>query len=115
MSKIIKDTEVADCLVQAINHPEQMAWALVVKGMTPDAAYRALLRDLGYLVARHFGGHFNDVADPDGIEGLGHTLSFSWDPQVPINGGIYAGFDTDVSIEEWEMEAQKISGLGRLI
>jgi hypothetical protein len=114
MSKIIKDTEIAGLLMQAIKNPEQTSWASV-QGITPDAAYRTLLRDLGYLVARHFGGRFNQVAEPDGIEGLGHTLSFSWDRQVPSDGGIYAGFDTDVSIEEWRKDAPKISELGRLI
>jgi hypothetical protein len=115
MSKIIKDTEIAEILVQAINNPEQTPWALVAKGITPDAAYKALLRDLGYLVTRHFGGRFNQVDGPDGIEGLGYTLSFSWDRQVPINGGIYAGFDTDVSIEEWTQDWPKISEFGQLI
>lgn len=47
MSKIIKDTEIAEILVLAINNPEQTPWALVAKGITPDAAYKALLRDLG--------------------------------------------------------------------
>ena len=114
MSKIIKDTEVAGLLVQVINNPGQTSWASV-EGITPEAAYRALLRDLGYLVARHFGGRFNQVDGPDGIEGLGYTLSFSWDRQVPINGGVYANFDTDVSIDEWKKDAPKISELGRLI
>lgn len=114
MSKIMTDTEMAGLLVQAITHPEQMPRALV-KGMSTDTAYKALLRDLGYLVARHFGGRFNDVAEPDGIEGLGYTLSFSWDRQVPTNGGIYAGFDADVSIEEWQKDKPKRSGLAGLI
>ncbi|NOU22157.1 MAG: hypothetical protein HOO93_10280 [Methyloglobulus sp.] len=114
MSKIIKDTEIAHLLMQAITHPKQAPWASV-NGMSADAAYKALLRDLGYLVARHFGGRFSQVSEPDGIEGLGHTLSFSWDRQVPLNGGIYAGFDTDVSTEEWRKDAPKISELGQLI
>jgi hypothetical protein len=114
MSKIIKDTEIAGLLVQAINNPEQTSWASV-NGITPNSAYRTFLRDLGYLVARHFGGRFNDVAEPDGIEGLGYTLSFSWDKQVPSNGGIYAGLDTDVSIEEWKKDKPKLSALGELI
>ena len=114
MSKIIKDTEIAHLLLQSIAHPEQAPWASV-NGMSTDAAYKALLRDLGYLVARHFGGRFSQVSEPDGIEGLGYTLSFSWDQQVPLNGGIYADFDTDVSIEEWRNEAPKISEFGQLI
>ena len=114
MSKIITDTEIAEILVQAIRKPELMPWASV-KGMTADAAYKALLSDLGFLVARHFGGCFNQVAEPDGIEVLGYTLSFNWDRQVPINGGVYANFDTDVSIDEWKKDAPKISELGRLI
>ena len=114
MSKIIKATELADLLVQAINAPEQMPWA-AIKGLSTDAAYKALLRDVGFLVARHFGGHFNQVAEPDGIAGLGYTLSFSWDRQVPANGGIYAGFDTDVSIEQWQKDKPKLSALADLI
>lgn len=114
MSKIITDTEIAEILVQSIHNPELMPWASV-KEMTTDAAYKAFIRDLGVLVARHFGGCFNQVAEPDGIEGLDYTLSFSWDRQVPKNGGAYANFDTDVSIDEWKKDAPKISELGRLI
>ncbi len=47
MSKIITDTEIAEILVQAIRKPELMPWASV-KGMTADAAYKALLSDLGF-------------------------------------------------------------------
>lgn len=113
MSKIITDTEIAEILVQSIHNPELMPWASV--GMTTDTAYKAFIRDLGFLVARHFGGCFNQVDEPDGVEGLGYTLSFSRDRQVPKNGGIYANFDTDTSIDEWKKDAPKISELGRLI
>jgi len=66
-------------------------------------------------VAHHFGGRFNQVGEPDGIEGLGYTLSFTWDRRVPDDGGIYSHFDTDVAIEPWRKDYQKRSELGQLI
>jgi hypothetical protein len=49
MSKIMKATELAELLVQAINTPEQMPWT-AIKGLSSDTAYKVLLRDIGFLV-----------------------------------------------------------------
>jgi hypothetical protein len=67
------------------------------------------------LLSRSVGGSFNRVSEPDGIEDLGHTLSFTWDRRVPDEGSIYACFDTDVAIKAWKKDYPKISEFGKLI
>jgi hypothetical protein len=113
MSKIITDTEISQILTESIVHFTQVPWA--ASHLTVEVAYKAFLEDLGKLVARHLGGRFNRVGAPDGIEGLGHTLSFSWDRRVPDGGGIYSHFDADVAIDAWKKDYPKQSALGQLI
>jgi hypothetical protein len=113
MSKIITDTEISDILAAAIANFPKASWA--ASHLSVDVAYKAFLEDLGKLVARHFGGSFNRVSEPDGIEHLGHTLSFTWDRRVPDGGGIYACFDADVAIKAWKKDYPNISEFGKLI
>ena len=113
MGKIIKDTEIMAMLVQLQQNQPNLPWGY--EPVSPAIAYAEFLQDLGYLIARHFGGSFNGVSEPDGIEDLGYTLSFSWGWKVPENGGFYANLDTDISVDTWRKQSQKITEFGQLI
>lgn len=86
MAKIIKDTELADIIRQAVVDP----------GLVDCAdSYEHFLEDLGDLVAKHFGGVRSLVTAPDDIMD-NWTVGFQLDENVPADGGIFAGYDTDV-------------------
>lgn len=114
MSKVIKDSELLAALIQFSQNQPNLPWAY--KPLSPDTAYFLFLQDLGYLIARHFGGQFNGVGVPDGIEPLGYTLSFSWDFRIPSDGGFYADLDRDITIQDWRKEwSVEPSEFGKLI
>jgi hypothetical protein len=103
MSKVLTTKEVADIVYQAIATPSEALWA---KGVaSPYGVQVAFLKELGELFARSFGGEFVTVDDLDDGDGLGPTLHFKWNRVVPDNGGVYAGYDIDLSVEEWRAEA----------
>ncbi len=113
MSKIITDTEILGVLTASIANYQEAHWA--VSPLSTEAAYQHFLDDIGKLIARHFGGRFNQVAKPEGIENLGYTLSFAWDHRIPPDGGIYLNLDTDLPTHSWRKEKPKLSELGQLI
>lgn len=97
MSKVLTDLE---------------ALEIIAKAVTGDAIddyhqYEKFLEDLGNLMADHFGGALLSVdgpmdADSDNLSESRCLLSFSWDENVPDDGGVYKDYDTDVTVEEWK-------------
>jgi len=99
MSKVLTDVEALETLASAVNGTE----------IDCADAYKAFLEDLGRLIADHFGGELVCVSSPLGtglpaepIDDNAYCLHFKYNENVPEDGGIYARYDTDVSIEEWK-------------
>lgn len=95
MSKVLLDTEALQIISNAI-----------LKDEIDDAhQYARFLEDLGRLVADHFGGEFVCTSGPLQEEGepdeTRWCLHFKWNENVPEGGGVYAEYDTDISVEEW--------------
>lgn len=58
-----------------------------------------LAKNLGSLVTRVHGGKVADVVlDASGKPGV----TIEWAPDIPDDGGIYAGYHTEVGINEWQ-------------
>jgi hypothetical protein len=63
-------------------------------------AYEHFLEDLGELLCAHFGGIRGNVGAPDGE--LGWTCGFHVNECVPSDGGVFAGYDPDVTWKNGE-------------
>lgn len=99
MSKVITDLEVAEMINAAMRDKN---WR--------DGEYSAFLHKIGSALSDHFGGFVSSVSDPlDGsIDPHKSTrdedrfcVHFLPDDRVPVDGGIYAKYDTDVTVVEW--------------
>ena len=55
--------------------------------------------DLAKVLTKHFGGDIDSVGLTDKDQDA--VVSISANGEVPSNGGIYADFDEDVSVEEF--------------
>lgn len=58
--------------------------------------------DIAFVIVKHFGGSVRSVSDPEYP-----LVSIEADENVPSNGGIYAGYDTDVSVEEFMEDVEE--------
>ena len=96
MSKVIKDVELAQIVSK------------IVRGDIIDEKipYRNFLEDLGILISHYCGGLVVDTSVNSGDE-LGYCVHFAWSEAIPVDGGVYAAFDTDVNVEEWREEARE--------
>ncbi len=105
MSKVLTETEVLDIIKRIITGDDVISDAVV---------YGKFLKDLGNLVASYCGGECVAVSSPLGDGELDDTakiiLAAEWcvhfraDEAVPADGGVFAGYDTDVTVEEWKQE-----------
>jgi len=98
MSKVLTDKEALEIIRLA-----------VIDGEIDCAdSYQYFLEDLGYLIARHFGGKFigaeEPLSDTGGDAETRHCLLFAYNESVPPDGGVYSQFDMDKSVEEWKRE-----------
>lgn len=96
--KVLTDKEILKIVEQAI----------IGDGIDCADQYRYFLEDLGRLVADHFGGYCAIVGEPlcdeGGPDETSWCLHFVYNECVPKDGGVYAQFDTDITIEEWKGE-----------
>lgn len=99
MSKIITAKEVAEIVNKAITEPRDVPWQRGIHNVCD--AHEAFLTGLGDLIATSFGGEYLTLSGSMGGDGLGHCLHFQWNKAVPVDGGIYADYDIDVSLDEW--------------
>ena len=95
MSKVLRDEELA-AIIRNIVHR--------VNAIGTPSDYLDFVEDLGALIAKYCGGSVV-TASCDMNDGLGHCVHFDWNHSVPDDGGVYACFDTDVSVAEWKDQA----------
>ncbi|MEI6424008.1 MAG: hypothetical protein WCP55_17460 [Lentisphaerota bacterium] len=84
MSKILTDCEMIDIIRMAPQEIDECD------------AYRRFLEALGDLIAANFGGTRGTVSN-DRDDGLGYTCAFHVNDSVPDDGGVFKGYDTDVT------------------
>ena len=91
MAKVLTDVEMLDIIFGAIKTPE-----------IDDAdVYGAFLGDLAKLICDYFGGDPGFVGyDPN--DGLGWTVNFRVNENVPADGGVFAKYDPDVIWKDGE-------------
>jgi hypothetical protein len=99
MAKILTDKEIGDIIKKTIDED------LIDDALT----YRKFLTDLAFVVSDYFGGHINLVSDPlsncSSEDDGRYCVSYSWNEEVPSDGGIYKDYDTDIEIDadgKWE-------------
>jgi len=96
MSKVLTDFEVCEIVHDTIVNDE----------IDDLDTYTKFLERLGEVIADFFGGEFICVSEPLSDERdydvNRHCLHFKYTEEVPEGGGIYARYDTDVSVEEWK-------------
>jgi hypothetical protein len=100
MSKVLKDSELLE-IVRTIIHGKDV--------ISERQCYVRFVSDLGHLIADYCGGEVVTVSDDLQEEELGVCAHFIWNEAVPGEGGVYAEFDTDVSVEEWALESQDLT------
>jgi hypothetical protein len=91
MAKILTDCEMIDIIKRA---PQEI---------DDSDAYWHFLEALGDLIAANFGGTRGKVSNESG-DGLGYTCAFHVDDSMPDDGGVFKGYDTDVT---WENGKEK--------
>lgn len=96
MSKVLTDKEVL-AIVKRI---------VVDNELDDSDVYEAFLRDIGDVVAKYMGGELVAVSRPLFEKSTDESsnrfcLFYRHDECVPEGGGVYADYDTDVSVEEW--------------
>lgn len=98
MSKVITDTELLAILARVISTNDVIE---------DSHTYGKFLKDIGNVVASYCGGECVCLSEPPGGDGLNNSwcLHFRHDQSVPDDGGVYASFDTDVSVEDWKQES----------
>ena len=84
MAKILTDCEMIDIIKKA---PQEI---------DDSDQYRHFLESLGDLIADNFGGIRGTVSN-DRDDGLGYTCAFHVNDSVPDDGGVFKGYDTDVT------------------
>ncbi len=98
MSKVLKDTELLEIVRTIIDGKDVIS---------ERPCYVRFVSDLGHLIAEYCGGEVVTVSDVlQQEEELGVCAHFKWNESVPGDGGVYARFDTDVSVEEWVLDSQ---------
>ena len=85
MAKVLKDEEML-AIIQGVILGDEIDCA---------DAYKHFLEGLGDLIADNFGGDRGGVDYID--DSLGYTCSFNANDCVPVDGGVYAKYDTDVT------------------
>lgn len=100
MSKVLTDTEVLEVVQKIITGDNIISESLV---------YEKFLKDLGSLVANYCGGDCTAVSEPlgDGDPDDTWCIHFEADESVPEDGGVYASYDTDVTVEEWRQQSKE--------
>lgn len=98
MSKVILDTEIVEIIHGIVTNDN---------GIDDSDSYMEFLGKLGDLVAEYCGGEVVTVSSPmgDGDPRDRHAVHFAWNESVPEGGGVYADFDTDKTLREWEQES----------
>ena len=97
MSKVLKDTELLEIVRTLIEGKDIIS---------ERPCYVRFVSDLGQLIADYCGGEVVTVSDDLQEEALGVCAHFMWNESVPGDGGVYARFDTDVSVDEWALDSQ---------
>lgn len=67
------------------------------------------LKDLGDVIAKHFGGVCDFVSEPFNRTSPEPSenrwlIGFKWNRFVPDDGGVYKNVDEEMSIEEWKAD-----------
>lgn len=98
MSKVILDTEIVEIIHGIVTNDNSI---------DGNDSYMEFLGKLGSLVAEYCGGEVVTVSPPmgGGDPHDRHAVHFAWDDSVPEGGGVYADFDTDKTLGEWEEES----------
>lgn len=98
MSKVIFDTEVVEILRGIVYHD----------GIDDSDTYREFLTKLGHLITEYCGGEVVTVSAPagDGEINDRYAIHLGWTDSVPQDGGVYANFDIDKTLVEWEEEGR---------
>ena len=93
MSKVLTDEEMGQIIWDATHDKEG-------KIIGEQRPYCHFLEDLGDLICTHFGGERGVVSIPDAA--LGYTVCFHMNESVPMDGGVFKDYDTDVTWEDGE-------------
>jgi hypothetical protein len=88
MAKVITDRELAEIVNRAVTDPNVIEC---------QDSYLHFLTELGELVANHFGGEATEADAMETQDGVMYTVAFRVNDSVPQDGGIYKGYDRDVS------------------
>jgi len=94
MAKILTDKELLYIRHSAVLDPSLIDCA---------DPYKHFIEDLGELICTHFGGDLG-VVGHDEFDGLGWTIGFHVNENVPADGGVFKHYDTDVTWKEGEEE-----------
>ncbi len=92
MAKILTDKEMLNIVQSAILDPRLIDCA---------ESYQHFIEDLGELICTHFGGE-RGVAGYDNGDGLGWTIGFYVNENVPADGGVFRNYDPDVIWKDGE-------------
>ncbi|MHB8698660.1 MAG: hypothetical protein ACYC9J_11645 [Sulfuricaulis sp.] len=98
MSKVILDTELLGILHGIVVNDQCIE---------DNGVYMEFLGKLGNLVTEYCGGDVVTVSAPmgSGDPTDRHAVHFAWNDSVPEEGGVFANFDTDKSLDEWIVES----------
>lgn len=111
MSKVLYADELAEIVKQSVT-------TTLIENEDDRTEF---LYELGELVAKYFGGEIASVVEGDQLpppsfpasqrepgDDSGYSISFHWSDNVPEDGGVFARFDVDVSIAEWQSDRTTI-------
>ncbi len=93
--------------------PKQLMLQIIqqaIEGSLIDGAheYRNFLSDLGEAITNSFGGDVGMVKPPmdnSDTDNGRWLVGFYWNDSAPEDGGVYAQYNTDITIEEWRRGA----------
>ncbi len=94
MRKLITDQELLQILHMVINE----------RVIDDRLVYAYFLMSLASLIADYCGGEAISVSPP-AEDGLPWKVTYQWNENLPEDGGVFANFDTDISVDEWRMDA----------
>ena len=92
MAKILTDVEMGDIIHRALNNLSEI---------DDSDQYQYFLEGLGELICEHFGGD-PGVVGHDEFDGLGWTIGFHINENVPADGGVFSEYDKDVIWKDGE-------------
>lgn len=101
MSKVITEKELIQIIAQAAENPDEH--------FNGNDAHGEFVGALAELVGQYFGAECVHVSDP--LESGGGESEKEWCAHfnatecTPHDGGVFAQFDPDVSVEEWFSES----------